>query len=180
MGNSDFYIDFNIETPDISPEFKREAEQQLRELAAAHSDLIGAAVSLERIVKTETPYLYQVRIVVYKRPQNIAVIKKDADPMLTLHDALNTLEENVRVSRKKLAETESHHAEEIETVTRELSSEEVYATYAKGENPEELLQKGRTEIASTLIVEHGLNQEAAYSAADKILEAAGQRTSVEE
>ena len=49
MGSSDFYIDYNIEVSDVSDAFKRETELRLRELAAEHSDIIGAAVALERV-----------------------------------------------------------------------------------------------------------------------------------
>ena len=34
MGNSDFYIDYNIEVDDVGEAFKRETETRLRELAS--------------------------------------------------------------------------------------------------------------------------------------------------
>jgi len=46
MGSLDFYVDFNIEVPDMSDEFNNEAERELRKLTSDHSDLIGASVSL--------------------------------------------------------------------------------------------------------------------------------------
>ena len=82
MGSSDFYIDYNIEVSEVGDEFKRETEQQLRELASSHSDMIGAAVAVEKTADTETHDIYRVRIVVYKRPQDIAVAKQAADPMV--------------------------------------------------------------------------------------------------
>jgi ribosome-associated translation inhibitor RaiA len=88
----------------------------LRELAADQSDLVGAAVSLERIVKAETSYLYQVRIVVYKRPQDLAVVKQDSDPMTTLREALEALEEMVRDSREKLDERETRNQDTTEAI----------------------------------------------------------------
>lgn len=57
MDRRDFYVDFNIEVPEIGDEFNREAEQQLRALVAQYSDLIGAAVSPETIVEVESRYL---------------------------------------------------------------------------------------------------------------------------
>ncbi len=71
MGSSDFYIDYNIDVSEVGDEFKRETEQRLRELASSHSDMIGAAVSLEKTADTQTYDLYRVRIVAYKRPQDI-------------------------------------------------------------------------------------------------------------
>lgn len=176
MANTDFYVDFNVEVPNIQEEFTHVAERQLRNLASDHSDLVGAAVSLESIVKTETPYLYQVRIVVYKRPEDIAVIEKDAEPMIALKDALQALEEKIRASREKRRQTDSHRSEEIETVFYELTPDEVYATYAKNQKPTDVIQKSRTEIASKLMVEEGLTEEAAYFAADQILFVAQKNT----
>lgn len=75
IGSSDFYVDYNIEVSDVGGEFKRETEQRLKELASSHSDIVGAAVSLEKVADTQTYDLYRVRIVVYKRPQRITVTK---------------------------------------------------------------------------------------------------------
>jgi TPP-dependent 2-oxoacid decarboxylase len=176
MGSTDFYVDFNIEVPNIQAEFALEAEQQIRSLTADHSDIVGAAVSLESIVKTATPYLYQVRIVVYKRPEDIAIIEKDSEPMIALRNALEALEKKVRVSRKKLSQSDSHRSEQIDTIFYELSADEVYATYAKNQKPTDVIHKSRTEIASELMVEKGLTEEAAYFAADQILFVAQKNT----
>ncbi|MGD8404269.1 MAG: hypothetical protein PVJ21_11450 [Anaerolineales bacterium] len=172
MGSLDFHVDFNIEAGDIRDEFNLEAEQALRELASHHSDLTGASVSLENIVKTESPYLYQVRIVVYKRPEDIAVVEKGVEPIIALKGALDALEEKVRASRERLAQRESRRAGSNDAVSQELTAEEVYATYAKDQDPQEYLSKSRTEIASELMVEEGLKQETAYFAADQILRVA--------
>ena len=169
MGSSDFYIDYNIEVSDVGDEFKRETEQRLRELASTHSDMIGAAVALEKVADTETYDVYRVRIVVYKRPQDIAVAKQDADPMVTLREALDTLEGQVRESREKLIKRDTHRDSQIESVYYELTADEIYATYAKGWQPEDVIRMDHTEIASRLMVEQGLTQDAADFAADQIL-----------
>jgi ribosome-associated translation inhibitor RaiA len=169
MGSSDFYIDYNIEVEDVNNEFKRETEQRLRELAGDHSDMVGAAVALEKTVDTQSYDLYRVRIVVYKRPQDIVVNNEDADPMVSLRGALDILEKQVRASREKLAQRDTHRDSQIETVYYDLSADEIYATYAKGWQPEDVLQMDHTEIASRLMVEQGLTQDAADFAADQIL-----------
>jgi ribosome-associated translation inhibitor RaiA len=169
MGSSDFYIDYNIEVSDVGDEFKRETEQRLRDLAFTHSDIIGAAVALEKVADTQSFDVYRVRIVVYKRPQDVVVTKQDADPMVTLRNALDTLEEQVRESREKLAKRDTHRDTQIESVYYDLSAEEVYATYAKGWQPEDVLQMDHTQIASRLMLEQGLTQDAADFAADQIL-----------
>lgn len=180
MGSSDFYVDFNIEVPNVQEEFRLEADRQLRDLAAEHTDLVGAAVSLESIVKTETQYLYEVRIVIYKRPEDMAIIQKDSGPMIALNNALETLERIVRSSREKLAQDDSHRNEEIETVFYELTPDDTYATFAKNQKPTDVVQKSRTEIASELMVNKGLTEEAAYFAADQILFVAQKNTNAGE
>ena len=130
MGSSDFYIDYNIEVSGVSDGFKRETEQRLRELAATHSDMIGAAVSLEKVSDTQTYDVHRVRIVVYKRPQDIVVTKQDPDPMVTMRDALDTLEEQVRKSRDKLAQQDSHRDSVIKSVYYDLSADEIRSIFA--------------------------------------------------
>jgi len=126
----------------------------------------------------DSPYLYQVRVVVYKRPEDIAVVEKDSEPMAALNNALKTLEEKVRASREKLSQRDSHHSEEIDTVFYELTPDEIYATYARNQKPAEFVDKSRAEIASRLMTEEGLNQEAAYFAADQILYVAQKNTNI--
>lgn len=172
MGSSDFYIDYNIEVAEAGDEFKRETEQRLRELTSTHSDMVGAAVSIEKVADTQTYDVYRVRIVVYKRPKEIAVAKQGADPMVTLREVLDTIEEQVRESRDKLAQRNTHRDSQIESVYYDLTADEIYATYAKGWQPEEILQMDHTEIASRLMVEQGLTQDAADFAADQILSVA--------
>lgn len=169
MGSSDFYIDYNIEVSDVSDGFKRETEQRLGELAAAQSDITGAAVALEKTVDTQSYDIFRVRIVLYKRGQDIVVTKEDADPIVTLREALQTIEEQVRAAREKLAQKDTHRDSQIEAVYYDLSAEEIYATYAKGWQPEDVLQMDHTQIASRLMVEQGLAQDAADFAADQIL-----------
>ncbi len=131
-------------------------------------------------MKTETQYLYQVRIVVYKRPEDLVVIEKDAEPMIALNNALEVMKEKVRASREKLRQDDSHRDEEIETVFYELTPDEIYATYAKNQKPTEMVDRNRDEIASELMVEQGLTEEAAYFAADQILFVAQKNTNAGE
>jgi ribosome-associated translation inhibitor RaiA len=174
MGSSDFYIDYNIEVSDVSEEFQRETEQRLRELASYHSDIVGAAVALERVADTQTYDLYRVRIIVYKRPQDIVVTKQQEDSMIALKDALDALEAQVRSSREKLAQSDAHRDSQIQSVYYDLSAEEIYATYAKGWQPDEILEMDRTEMIRHLMLEEGLTQDAADFAADQIFRYAEQ------
>lgn len=169
MGSSDFYIDYNIEVTEPGDGFRRETEQRLRELESGHTDMVGAAVSLEKVADTTTYDVHRVRIVVYKRPKDVVVSKQDADPMVALRGALDTLEKQIRDSRDKLARRNTHRDSQIESVYYEMSADEIYATYAKGWQPEDVLRMEHTEIASRLMVERGLPRDAADFAADQII-----------
>lgn len=116
MGSSDFYIDYNIEVTDVGDEFQQGTERRLRDLASAHSDMVGAALALEKVADTQNYDIYRVRIVIYKRPQDVVVTKQDADPMMTLRDALDTLEDQIRTSREKLGQRDTHRDTQIESV----------------------------------------------------------------
>jgi ribosome-associated translation inhibitor RaiA len=169
MGSSDFYIDYNIEVACVDQVFRRETEQRLRELAADHTDMVGAAVALEKTVNTQSYDLYRVRILIYMRPQDLVVTKEAEEPMLTLREVLDTLERQVRESREKLAQKDTHRDTQIETIFYDLSADEIYATYAKDWQPEEVVEMDHTDIARRLMLEHGLTQDAADFAADQIL-----------
>ena len=58
---------------------------------------------------------------------------------------------------------------QIQSVYYELSAEEIYATYARDWEPEDVLHMDHTEIASRLRLDQGSNQDAAAYAADQIL-----------
>ena len=168
----DFYIEYNLEVENVGTNFAREADERLRALTADRTDIVGASVALESIVKVESPYLYQVRIVLYKRPENIAVVEKGPEPMTTLKNALDTIERKVHENREHRSEAHMRKPENLDTIVDDLSPQEVFATYMKDAEPAELMDEGRTQIASRLMVKNGLSQEAAYFAADKILQAA--------
>lgn len=169
MGSSDFYVDYNLEVATVNDEFHRLTEQRLRELATSHSDMIGAAVSLEKTVDTSSYDVHRVRIVLYKRPQDIVVTKEEVDPLVALRNALDTLEQLVRKMREKRGQPDPHRDDRIESVYYDLSAEEIYASYARGWQPDEILEMDRTDMIRHLMVEEGLPQDAADFAADQII-----------
>lgn len=61
----------------------------------------------------------------------------------------------------------------------EMSAREIYDAYVSETDPDELLQMDRREIASQLMVDSGLDQEAAYYATDQILEVAQQLSEIQ-
>lgn len=58
----------------------------------------------------------------------------------------------------------------------ELSAQEIYDSYAQDVDPNELAQQSRTDLATKLRVDEGLNQKEAYFVADQLLVYAQQHT----
>lgn len=88
--------------PQVEEHLRTEAEQRLRKLQQGHTDLIGAAVSVEQPIHAETPFLFQARVVAYARPKNIAATTKESDAMRALKGALDAVERQVREQRARL------------------------------------------------------------------------------
>jgi hypothetical protein len=168
----DFYVEFYLETDDVGDEFTREADERLRAMTKNRNDIVGASVGIEKISKVETPYLYEVRIVLYKRPEYVAVVEKGPEPMVVLRNTLEAIERKVHENRERRSEAHTRKPEQVDMIVRDLDAQEVYATYVEDKTPSQLLDEGRTDIASRLMVEQGLSQEEAFFAADKILQAA--------
>ena len=103
MDELDFTLELNSENLPKTVEYDlfTEAETQLKQLAAGHTDLTGAAVNIRRPHAEETP-LYEVTVVVYSRPKHIAATHKEDDPQLALKGALQGVERQIRERRKKL------------------------------------------------------------------------------
>jgi hypothetical protein len=56
----------------------------------------------------------------------------------------------------------------------QMTAGEIYETYAAQADPQELMNRGRTNLANHLMVEEGLDDKSAYYAADMILQHAEQ------
>lgn len=178
----DFTFEFHneVETVGTEQEFElyREAQLRLRQLAEPHHDLTGAAVSLEGLAHgQETPYLYQCRVVVYARPENLAAVSKETEPKTALNEALSAIERQVREKRERLRER-SREAGAIgaNEGLYELTAQEIYASYADNATPETWLAQSRTAIAAQLMTDEKLNQGDALYAADQILVVAEERS----
>lgn len=104
MNELDFTLELNSETLSQESEYAlyTKAEDQLKQLAAGHTDMRGAAINVRQPAHAETPPWYEVTAVVYGRPDNIAATKKDSDPFLALKGALDAVERQIRQRREKL------------------------------------------------------------------------------
>ena len=106
-GTSDFRLEFYNEAPlskDLELELAAEADRRLRELAEGHTDIVGASVSVEELTGEETPHRYQVRAMVYMRPDNVVAVEKQETVEGALKGALSAVERQVREYREKLRE----------------------------------------------------------------------------
>jgi ribosome-associated translation inhibitor RaiA len=104
MGSADFYIDYETEVSGFTDDLKAEAEARLRDLANKHTDIVGAAIAVTTPAMGETPFYYEVRVVVYARPSHIAAVKKEDSIQGALKAALSAIERQVREKREKLGE----------------------------------------------------------------------------
>jgi ribosome-associated translation inhibitor RaiA len=170
LSKSDFHFEFHSKVPYLALELRAEAEHRLRELAADHTDLIGAAAAVEELSQDQTPHCYRARVVVYIRPENIVAEAQGESLEGTLKEALAAIERQVRQRREKLDKQWERPDKVVqERSVRELTAREIYATYADQLNPAALLDWDRTMLAAELMASKGLDQEAAYYAADQIL-----------
>jgi len=104
LGEAEFYIDYENKDENFNDELIAEVEARLRELASQQSDLVGAAVSITVPGQGETQFLYQARVVVYARPEDMAAVKKEDTPEGAMKAALDAIERQVREKREKLGQ----------------------------------------------------------------------------
>jgi ribosome-associated translation inhibitor RaiA len=105
MGTTDFSFEFTSEVPDPGDALRSEALDRLWQLTAGHTDIIGASVAVEELTGEETPHQYQVRAVLFMRPDNIFATEKASTPEGAMKGTLTAAERQVRKIRKKRKET---------------------------------------------------------------------------
>jgi len=104
VDTTDFDVEFNVEVPSLNPELQDEVVARLLELREGHTDMIGAAVGVEKVADATTPYGYKGRIVVYMRSKNIAAVEKGDTAEAALMEAMDAVERQVHKRREKLSE----------------------------------------------------------------------------
>jgi ribosome-associated translation inhibitor RaiA len=106
MEELDFTLELNSEDLNKTAEYDlyTQAEERLRELAANHKDMTGAAINVRRPASGETAFLHEVTVVIYSRPEHIAATEKDSSPAMALKGALDAAERQIRKRREKLKE----------------------------------------------------------------------------
>lgn len=174
MHRTDMKIEFYSEVLQIGDEVRNEARETIEKLSRGHKDIIEASIALEDIAGEETPFLYKARIVLYMRPENIAVVEKGDSIMKAVKEALATVKRQVRKKREKLKETSHSPKIKEPDIIYELSPLELYDTYTPAQDPENIIEQGRNNLAAELMVKEKIEQKAAYYIAGQILEYAEQ------
>jgi ribosome-associated translation inhibitor RaiA len=98
------YFDYEFHSEGMGPvdELRGEALDRLLRLKGDHDDMIGASVAVEELTGATTPHAYRVRIVVYVRPKQIAVIAEEETPEGAMKAALDGVERKIRDMRDRL------------------------------------------------------------------------------
>lgn len=105
MDKPEFPIQYNTDVPVLAKEFQDEVEDRLLSLAGDHTDLTGASIAISQPAKRDMPYIYEARILVSMRREDV-VGRETADTLEgALKGALNAIERQVRERRKKYKET---------------------------------------------------------------------------
>ncbi|MFN2129359.1 MAG: HPF/RaiA family ribosome-associated protein [Anaerolineae bacterium] len=102
----DFTFEFHTQVEHLGDaqkeELRLEAERRLIDLAAGHSDLIGASLALRQLAHDRTPHAYEARVTGFVRPNNLAAVEKAGTAKAAIKGALDELERQVREKRERL------------------------------------------------------------------------------
>jgi ribosome-associated translation inhibitor RaiA len=105
MDKVNFPIEFNNEIDDVKKsenEFYTLAVDRLSKLAEGHNDISGGVVNFKQPAQGhQTPYIYEVTIVLYMGSDHIAATEKGEQFQSTLDGALGAVERQVRERRKR-------------------------------------------------------------------------------
>lgn len=168
--NANLKIEFYSEIPSVGDDVREEVRERLGDLTVGHSDIVEASLAVEDIAGEENPFLYKVRLVLYMRPENIAVVEKGEKIRKTIKDTLSVAERLVREERTRRKEISHQPVKKEPDELYKLSPEELYDTYTPSRDPRSLLDEGRSKLASEMMMEEGMEQESAYYITDQILE----------
>lgn len=105
MASEEFPVEFHSDTDGFTDELQDKTLRRLRELKADHTDLVGAAVTVEDIAKGDEPFRFQFKVVAYMRPDRIVASEKADNVRTAMKGALSALERQVREKRRKLRES---------------------------------------------------------------------------
>ena len=105
MDKTNFPIEFNNEIDDVKKSENESyalAADRLSKLSEGHNDISGGVVNLKQPAKgRQTPYIYEVTIVLYMGSDQIAATEKGELFQSTLDGALDAVERQVHEHRNQ-------------------------------------------------------------------------------
>lgn len=102
METAAFPIEYHSDTPELNDTLKAKVEKRLGKLTHRNRDTTGASIAVHTSSGDTMPREYRVRVVLYQRPENVAVVEKGDNVSATLLKALDVAERQVRERREKL------------------------------------------------------------------------------
>jgi ribosomal subunit interface protein len=104
-GNMDFPIEFTSDLDSKEAEYHlyERIEQKFEEFSKGHRDITSASVIIEKPAQgRETTPIYEAKITVFMRPDNIAAVKTHETSEGALRAALDAIERQIRKKRDRL------------------------------------------------------------------------------
>jgi len=106
MNKTNFPIEFNNEIDDVKKSENESyalAVDRLSKLSEGHNDISGGVVNLKQPAKGhQTPYIYEVTIILYMGSDQVVATEKGELFQSTLDSALDGVERQVHEHRKQL------------------------------------------------------------------------------
>ena len=109
MESLPFAIEYHSDGPELTDVPKAKIENRLAKLVHKHHDLTGASVSVQTVSGDTLPHTYRARLVLYRRPNNVAAVTQGTVLSATLDAALDAAMRQVR-DRRDRHRTRRKHA----------------------------------------------------------------------
>lgn len=99
---SEFAIEYYVEGTHLGQRQKDTIEVRLNKLARGHRDIAGASVAVECVSGANKRAEYKVRLVVYRKPSNIAATRTQDSVRGAINEALEAVVRQIREQRERV------------------------------------------------------------------------------
>lgn len=94
-------IEYHSDTPEFDDELKAKVEKRLAKLTKRNRDITGVSLAVHTASGDTQPKDYRVRMVVYRKPDNVAATGSSSTVAQAVADALGAVERQVRELREQ-------------------------------------------------------------------------------
>ena len=101
MANMPIAVEYHSTTDELTDALKAKVERRLAKLMRGHQDITGASVAVKKTSADPSDLSIKARVILYHRPDNIAVNEKGNTVAEALMGALDALERQVRSTRER-------------------------------------------------------------------------------